>query len=245
MSNGAMMTDEQVRALIQRATEENGTGELMFTLVRVVERALLATAPLADTPPWHSPYQGVAGTAPVGYTAPLADAKSDERAAFEAWWNASDNAYKAVNMEWTEEACWFAWQARAQAPTTASALTDEQKSLIERAIRYIDFRWGPEDLVSGLRAFRDTKAVSSVAAHLWMPSEIAEPKSAPHDFGDRKAYAFKAPDAGEHDPWYVVLPNCQALKLGYHADDAIDRAHAEFIAAAINRALLAASGDQS
>ncbi|WP_250489939.1 hypothetical protein [Caballeronia sp. INML2] len=77
----------------------------------------------------------------------------------------------------------------------------------------------------------------SVGAHLWMPVEIAEPTKAPQDFGDRKSYAFKAPDAGEHDPWYVVLPNMHALKLGYHADDAIDRQHAEFIAAAINRAL--------
>jgi hypothetical protein len=77
----------------------------------------------------------------------------------------------------------------------------------------------------------------SIGAHLWMPVEIAEPTKAPQDFGDRKSYAFKAPDAGEHDPWYVVLPNMHAMKLGYHADDAIDRQHAEFIAAAINRAL--------
>jgi hypothetical protein len=77
----------------------------------------------------------------------------------------------------------------------------------------------------------------SIGAHLWMPVEIAEPTKAPQDFGDRKSYAFKAPDAGEHDPWYVVLPNMHAMKLGYHADDATDRQHAEFIAAAINRAL--------
>ncbi|AQG98307.1 hypothetical protein A9R05_05330 [Burkholderia sp. KK1] len=76
-----------------------------------------------------------------------------------------------------------------------------------------------------------------IGAHLWMPAEIAEPAGAPPDFGSRKSYAFKAPDAGEHDPWYVVLPNMCALKLGYHADDSIDRQHAEFIAAAINRAL--------
>jgi hypothetical protein len=87
---------------------------------------------------------------------------------------------------------------------------------------------------------RDEASVPRVGAHLWMPAEIANPTSAPQDFGDRKAYAFKAPDAGEHDPWYVVLPNMAALKLGYHADDAIDRTHAEFIAAAINRAVSSA-----
>jgi hypothetical protein len=80
-------------------------------------------------------------------------------------------------------------------------------------------------------------AVPSVGAHLWMPAEIPEPLEAPQDFGDRKAYAFKDPKAGEHAPWYVVLPNMNAVKLGYHADDTTDKAHAEFIASAINRAM--------
>lgn len=74
-------------------------------------------------------------------------------------------------------------------------------------------------------------------AHLWMPADIPAPTQAPADFGDRSAYAFKRPSASQHDPWYVVLPNTAALKLGYHADDEIDRQHAEFIAAAINRAI--------
>jgi hypothetical protein len=77
----------------------------------------------------------------------------------------------------------------------------------------------------------------SVASHMWMPADIPDPVEVPQDFGDRKAYAFKDPEAGEHDPWYVVLPNMAVLKLGYHADDAVDRAHAEFIAAAVNRAV--------
>jgi hypothetical protein len=58
-------------------------------------------------------------------------------------------------------------------------------------------------------------------------------------FGRTQAYAFKDPSSGEHDPWFVVLPNGAALRLGYHADDATDKAHAEFIAAAINRAMQA------
>jgi hypothetical protein len=63
----------------------------------------------------------------------------------------------------------------------------------------------------------------------------------PKDFfvPGQMARAFKAPDAGEHDPWYVALPNGNLMKLGFHADDEVDRAHAEFIADAINAALAA------
>lgn len=37
--------------------------------------------------------------------------EDDEHAAFKAWWNASDNAFRAASMTWTLDACWFAWQA--------------------------------------------------------------------------------------------------------------------------------------
>ena len=37
-------------------------------------------------------------------------------------------------------------------------ITDEEAELIRRAIRYIDFRWGPEDLVLGLRAMVSGRA---------------------------------------------------------------------------------------
>jgi hypothetical protein len=88
----------------------------------------------------------------------------------------------------------------------------------------------------------DSRAIAP-GAHLWHPAEIPAPTEVPRDFlelGDRKAYAFKNPGAGEHDAWYVVLPCGASLKLGYHADDAVDKAHAEFIAGAINTALDAA-----
>jgi hypothetical protein len=63
----------------------------------------------------------------------------------------------------------------------------------------------------------------------------------PRDFfvPGQMARPFKAPDAGEHDPWYVALPNGNLIKLGFHADDSVDRAQAEFIADAINAALTA------
>ncbi|CAB3784660.1 hypothetical protein [Pararobbsia alpina] len=85
-------------------------------------------------------------------------------------------------------------------------------------------------------------ATIAPGAHLWHPADIPAITEIPADFlqGDRKAYAFKNPGAGEHDPWYVVLPRGESLKLGYHADDAIDKAHAVFIASAINAALAAA-----
>jgi hypothetical protein len=130
----------------------------------------------------------------------------------------------------------------------ADMLTDEQIDAIAQPFLHlgdgdaehdsIDWRGFARALLARQPAAIGKEAVS-VGAHLWMPSEIANPTSAPPDFGDRKAYAFKAPNAGEHDPWFVVLPNMAALKLGYHADDEIDRQHAEFIAAAINRAIAA------
>jgi hypothetical protein len=106
-----------------------------------------------------------------------------------------------------------------------------------------------DDLPKGTKLFAATHApartdgatVANIGSHLWMPAEIPDPTEIPLDFGTRQAYAFKQPGAGEHEPWYVVLPSAAALKLGYHADDATDRAHAEFIAAAINRHLLAAT----
>jgi hypothetical protein len=78
-------------------------------------------------------------------------------------------------------------------------------------------------------------------AHLWHPADIPVVTKVPADFtqGDRKAYAFKNPGADEHAPWFVVLPRGESLKLGYHADDSVDKAHAEFIASAINAALAA------
>jgi hypothetical protein len=121
----------------------------------------------------------------------------------------------------------------------AGGLTNEQRDALDDAYEkgYVDgWKNGPFR-----RAAPTAKqcAAPSVGAHLWMPAEIPEPLEAPQDFGDRKAYAFKDPKAGEHAPWYVVLPNMNAVKLGYHADDSVDKAHAEFIASAINAALTA------
>jgi len=69
-------------------------------------------------------------------------------------------------------------------------------------------------------------------------AEESEPL--PKDFASfhRQAHAWKdLMHSGEHDPWYVAMPNGALLKLGYHADDAVDKAHAEFIANAINTAM--------
>jgi hypothetical protein len=94
------------------------------------------------------------------------------------------------------------------------------------------YRGEHNGIIAALKTIRENfdRAAASPDLSACLPPDFCT-------FGRMRAYAFKDPSSGEHDPWFVVLPNAAALRLGYHADDSVDKAHAEFIAAAINRAV--------
>jgi hypothetical protein len=113
---------------------------------------------------------------------------------------------------------------------------DERGAFEKWASQYTKIPERYDDIPAWLawQAARATaEPVATTAVALPIPKDFCE-------FGGKTAFAWKALDASDHDPWYVVLPNTAALKLGYHSDDSVDKAHAEFIAAAINKALHAA-----
>jgi hypothetical protein len=142
-----------------------------------------------------------------------------------------------------------AFQARA-ASTSASvarlSIDDLQGKALEHGFKY----WRASDAhgITGTAEQAENLIADLIGVEVEVTSQISPfadvaqgARPVPRDFfvPGQMARPFKAPDAGEHDPWYVALPNGNLIKLGFHADDSVDRAQAEFIADAINAALTA------
>jgi hypothetical protein len=193
------------------------------------------------------------------YAAPLANEASkpaplveqDERGAFVKLMGydlpeidgAAKDVWESQRATWLEA---LEFAASTSANVARLSIDDLQGKALEHGFKY----WRASDAhgITGAAEQAENLIADLVGVEVEVTSQISPfadvaqgARPVPRDFfvPGQMARPFKAPDAGEHDPWYVALPNGNLIKLGFHADDSVDRAQAEFIADAINAALTA------